>query len=145
MSVGNTKRGQHGYGKTALGLWATIGPDLDLGAPPKQQSHLKIDQGKGSGGTSNYSDPVDFLLSLEKANTRTKYFNTASQIPLQAANSPSLRKIGTIERQKWNAHKAHEASLIPITNAHSSGKDYEKTSLGLFATLPTKDHGPEFE
>ena len=150
MSVGNTKRGRHGYTQSDLGLWATTCPDQCLITPPKQTNkHLKIDSGskrrmQEQKSNLSYQDPVDFLLSLEKKNTRKGTFNTASKIPLQAANSPSLRKIGTLERQKWQQQQSWEASQKPIQHAHSDETGYERTALGLFATLPKKDNGPEF-
>ena len=148
MSMGNTKRGNTNFDKTALGLWASIGPDLDFQDAPKQprNNHLKIDQGKGSGGKQTWRnhnnepiiDPIDFLMSLEKKNLSQKTFNTAHKIPLQSVNSPSLRQIGRMERTKWQEQVAYEKSCIPIPAAHDVVDDYERTALGLFATLPKK-------
>ena len=86
-------------------------------------------------------DPVDFLIGLESKKTQ---FNTASLVPLQSSNSPALRKIDSIEKQKYLQEMAREESLRPILHAHSDDTNYEKTALGLFATLPAKDHGPDF-
>jgi hypothetical protein len=144
-------RGRHEYDETdGKGIWATIGPDADLQTPKKQTKHLRINQGSA---TKNHRtttsvltlDPVDFLLSLEKKNKKTHTYNTASCIPLQSNNSPSLLKIHTIEKNKWRDQRSYEDSLKPITRAHEDDKGYEKTALGLYATLPKKDHGPEFE
>jgi hypothetical protein len=155
--MGNTKRGDTNFDKTALGLWASIGPDLDQHPAPKQprNGHLKIDQGKGSGAKQTWRhadqrkdpviDPVDFLMSLEKKNTNQLTFNTAKKISLKAVNSPSLRQISRMEGTKWKAQVAYENySNSPVRAAHDSPTSWERTALGLFATLPAKDHGPGF-
>jgi hypothetical protein len=145
-------RGRHGYDKTGLGLWATLGPDRDYeGKPKKQSNHLRING--GSSTTKNDAktvesltmDPVDFLLSLEKRNINTSTYKSASLVPLQSSNSPSIRKIHSIEKEKWLQQKSYEKSMMPLESAHDNPKSFEKTSLGLYATLPVKDHGPEFE
>ena len=144
-------RGRHDYDETdGKGIWATIGPDADLQTPKKQKKHLRINQGSATKNNRTTTsaltlDPVDFLLSLEKKNKKTHTYNTASCIPLQSNNSPSLLKIHTIEKNKWIKEQSYQESLQPITRAHEDDKGYEKTALGLYATLPKKDHGPEFE
>ena len=144
-------RGRHEYDETdGKGIWATIGPDADLQTPKKQTNHLRINQGSATKKNRTSTpvltlDPVDFLLSLEKKNKKTHTYNTASCIPLQSNNSPALLKIHTIEKNKWRDQRSYEESKKPITRAHEDDKGYEKTALGLYATLPKKDHGPEFE